>query len=64
MTTYAKAKKFIDDAKQPKGFYQGIRDILASDEWRYPEDHQIKELQRLADAKYEKLTSEKRTSEV
>lgn len=55
MTTYAKAKRFIRETASPVGFYDTIRQILSSDMEHYPEDHQIKELQALADHRYKEL---------
>lgn len=57
MNTYAKAMKFIKDAtyEDKDILYDGIRDILKEDELNYPEDWQIKKLQRLADAKYQEF---------
>ena len=55
MTTYAKAKRFIRETASPVGFYDTIREILSSDMEHYPEDHQIKALQALADYKYKEL---------
>lgn len=59
MTTYAKAKEYIKTATERSTFYDGIRAILKEDMAHYPEDWQVKELQRLADAKYEELSVEK-----
>ena len=58
MTTYAKAKNFIKETASADGFYDTIRAILSSDMENYPEDHQIKELQALADHKYKELIGE------
>lgn len=55
MSTYRKAIQFIKNATSTEKFYQTIREILSENERNYPEDYQIKELQRLADAKYEEL---------
>lgn len=55
MTTYAKAKRFIEATESTDGFYDTIRAILSSDMEHYPEDHQIKELQALADHRYKEL---------
>jgi len=59
MSTYAKAKEFIKTATERSTFYDGIRAILKEDMAHYPEDWQVKELQRLADAKYEELSADK-----
>lgn len=57
MNTYKKAMKFIKNAtyEDKDTLYNGIRDILKEDELNYPEDWQIKKLQRLADEKYEEF---------
>lgn len=57
MNTYTKAMKFIKNAtyEDKDTLYNGIRDILKEDELNYPEDWQIKKLQRLADEKYEEF---------
>ena len=59
---YSKAVKFIENATSTEGFYDGIRDILRQAmeaetplKNTYPEDYQIKRLQRMADAKYSQL---------
>ena len=59
---YSKAVKFIENGTSTEGFYDGIRDILrqameAETPFKntYPEDWQIKKLQRMADAKYTEL---------
>ena len=62
MSYYSKAVKFIENATSIEGFYDGIRDILREAMEKetplkntYPEDYQIKRLQRMADAKYTEL---------
>lgn len=55
MSTYTKAKEFIEDATDRSTLYDGIRAILKEDMAHYPEDWQIKRLQQLADAKYEEI---------
>lgn len=56
MSVYSKAKGFIKNATESNTLYEKVREILsAADEWHYPEDWQIKELQRMADAKYIEL---------
>jgi hypothetical protein len=56
MSVYSKAKAFIKTATDSTTLYDKIREILrTADEWHYPEDWQIKELQRLADAKFAEL---------
>ena len=59
---YSKVVKFIENATSTEGFYDGIRDILRQAmeaetplKNTYPEDYQIKRLQRMADAKYSQL---------
>lgn len=59
MSSYSKAKEFIENATDRSTFYDGIRAVLKEDMAHYPEDWQIKDLQRLADAKYEELSAEK-----
>lgn len=56
MSAYSKAKQFIRNATDSKTLYEKIREILMADERDYPEDWEIKELQRMADAKYIELT--------
>lgn len=60
---YSKVVKFINNATSVEGFWEGIKAILkqAMDaetplKNTYPEDWQIKKLQRTADAKYLELT--------
>ena len=60
---YLKALKFINNATSTEGFYESIRAILKEAmeaetplKNTYPEDWQIKKLQRAADAKFEELT--------
>lgn len=48
-----RAKEFIKNATSPAGFYDKIREILKD---AFIEDWDIKQLQRLADAKYYELT--------
>lgn len=48
-----RAKDFIKNATSPAGFYDKIREILKD---AFIEDWDIKQLQRLADAKYYELT--------
>lgn len=55
MSTYSKAKQFINNATTTKNYYDNIRDILSQDMVNYPQDYQIKELQRLAENKYDKI---------
>ena len=59
---YSKAVRFIENTTSTEGFYDGIRDILRQAmeaetplKNTYPEDYQIKRLQRMADAKYSQL---------
>jgi len=53
VTVYSYIKKETDPAK----LYDGIRSILADMDRRgkYPEDWEIKKMQRLADARYKEL---------
>lgn len=62
MDYYSKAVNFIESATGTDGFYDGIRDILREAMKKetpmnntYPQDWQIKRLQRMADAKYSEL---------
>ena len=62
MFYYSKAVNFIKNATSIDGFYEGIRAIMDEAAEKetpfksyYPEDWQIKQLQRLADAKYSEL---------
>lgn len=57
MSPYTKCRRYIEKATDPKTLYEDIRNILKGDERNYPEDHQIKTLQRLADAKHAELTA-------
>lgn len=58
MNPYSKCLKYIANASDPKRLYDDIRRILSEAGDRdYPEDHQIKRLQRLADAKHKELTA-------
>lgn len=53
---YTKVLNFIKNATNKKTFYNDIRSILWDcPDWQYPEDWQIKDLQRKADAKYQTL---------
>lgn len=69
MSTYNEAKKWIETAtvEDIDILYDGIRDILSRCLERnpnsYPEDGKIKELQRLADVKYEALLTEREKKE-
>jgi hypothetical protein len=56
MSTYTKALNFIRNATNAETIYEGVRNILRNDLRNYPEDWQIKNLQREADSKYEELT--------
>ena len=62
MTVYQYIKKEND----PKKLYDGIRAILSEMDalGRYPEDYEIKNIQRLADAKYINLTLPKIAQEL
>ena len=53
MTVYSYIKKETD----PEKLYDGIRSILSDMDRRgkYPEDWEIKKMQRLADARYKEL---------
>lgn len=55
MSLYIKAKRYIESATNADSLYDDIRKILSQDDERYPEDWEIKRLQRLADAKYSEL---------
>lgn len=56
MSAYSECLRYIENASNPRTLYGDIRGLLSkADDWDYPEDHQIKHLQRLADAKYEQL---------
>ena len=55
MSTYTEAKEFIKNATDKATLYSGVREILSADMVHYPEDWEIKTLQRLADAKYQEL---------
>ena len=56
MSAFSKAKQFIRNATDSNAIYEKSREILMADERDYPEDWEIKELQRMADAKYVQLT--------
>ena len=58
MSAYSKAKEFIRNATDSKTLYEKIREILNVDERHYPEDWEIKDLQRIADAKYIELSGQ------
>lgn len=53
MTVY----RYIETETDPGKLYDGIRAILRDmdSRGRYPEDWEIKKMQRLADARYEEL---------
>lgn len=55
MTTFTQALNFIRNATNPNTLYDDIRAILRKDLRNYPEDYQIKRLQREADNKYDEL---------
>lgn len=55
MTTFMQALNFIRNATNADTLYDDIRAILRTDLYNYPEDHQIKKLQREADNKYNDL---------
>lgn len=54
MTVYEYIRRETDPAK----LYSGIRAILGEmdERGRYPEDWEIKQIQRVADARYDELT--------
>lgn len=56
MTVYEYIRRETDPAK----LYSGIRAILGEMDERghYPEDWEVKQMQRIADARYNKLTKE------
>lgn len=65
---YAKAIKYIDNATESAGLYEGVRKIMKEAmeaetplKDTYPEDWQIKSLQRMADAKYSQLLKAEKT---
>lgn len=53
MTVYS----YIKNETDPLKLYEGIRSILCEMDRRgkYPEDWEVKKIQRLADARYEEL---------
>lgn len=55
MTVY----QYIEKETNPARLYDGIRAILTELDarGRYPEDHEIKAMQRRADARYYELTN-------
>jgi hypothetical protein len=55
MTTYTQALNFIRTATNAATLYDDIRAILRKDLRNYPEDYQIKRLQREADNKHDEL---------
>lgn len=62
---YNKCLEYIKNAKNPGTLYNDIRAILKEADEKstilkdyYPSDHQIKTIQRAADAKYIELTEE------
>lgn len=55
MKKYSAAKRFISECMNADILYDGVREALDNGSGEYPTDCQIKELQRLADAKYEEL---------
>ena len=61
MTTYTQALNHIRNATNAETLFDEIRQILRSDLRNYPEEHQIKKLQREADAKYRLLTGQEET---
>lgn len=56
MTVY----RYIETENDPSKLYDGIRAILWEKDkaGKYPEDWEIKKIQRLADAKYDELIKE------
>ena len=59
MIYYSKCLKYIENCDDPAILYSGLRAILKEANEKetflksyYPEDYQIKKLQRAADAKY------------
>ena len=59
--TLAGCKKAIEEIDSKDGFYDKVRDIIGYNdeewnEWHGWEDHEIKELQRVADGRYEELS--------
>lgn len=57
MSTYSEAINFINNSTKDDlpNFYDKIREILRNDLQNYPEDYQIKDLQRKAEEKYQLL---------
>lgn len=55
MKTYTEALNYIRTATNPNTLYDDIRAILRKDLRNYPEDYQIKRLQREADNKYNEI---------
>lgn len=62
MTYYSKCMRYIESATDKNTLYDGVRAILLEavekSTWLkdyYPPDHQIKTIQRTADAKYIEL---------
>lgn len=62
MTVYS----YIENETDPSKLYEGIRSILGEMDRRgkYPEDWEVKKIQRLADARYEKLKGSATNAEV
>lgn len=53
---YYKAKSEIEKIERQSGFYDVVRDIVGFSEGVCWEDWEIKNLQRVADARYTELT--------
>ena len=67
---YAKAIKYIDNATDSAGLYEGVRKIMTEAmeaetplKDTYPEDWQVKRIQRHADAKYTQLLKAEKMEE-
>ena len=64
MSVYSECLIYIANASDPGTLYGDVRGLLSKASDRdYPEDHQIKHLQRLADAKYEQLRQQDNNTE-
>lgn len=56
-----KIKQYIEHCANPEELYPAVRNMLTvlDGKGRYPEDREVKELQRLCDSKHCELTCER-----
>lgn len=62
---YSKILNYIENETEPKNLYQNIKTMLTNcRDSQYPQDYQIKDIQRKADSKYAQLTKTETKKEI